>query len=78
MIKTTTWKPSSCACVLHYEWDSSVEASGVVHTPVEITVNNLETVRCDRHKHILDINALHEAVITDNRKFNSVSQAQKE
>lgn len=31
----TTWKPDTCDCIIHYEWDDSVPAEERVHTPVE-------------------------------------------
>lgn len=45
MQKTTTWKPDTCSCVLHYSWDSDVPTEQRIHTIVWAKC-------CDDHKNI--------------------------
>lgn len=34
MKHVTTWRPDTCDCVLHYEWDDTESAETRTHTPV--------------------------------------------
>ena len=31
----TTWRPDTCGCTIHYEWDDSLSDADRVHIPVE-------------------------------------------
>lgn len=42
--KVTTWKPDTCGCVLHLEWDDEVPAEERVHTAVPFVVTNDESI----------------------------------
>ena len=35
-IKTTRWKPDTCACVIDYEWDTTLSEADRVHTAVNV------------------------------------------
>lgn len=43
MIKVTRFQPSTCNCIVHYEWDTDVNEDARVHTVTEVEV-------CDKHK----------------------------
>lgn len=44
MKQITTWRPDTCKCVIHYEWDDAVPVEQRVHTPVEQAVKHDGTV----------------------------------
>ena len=52
-IKTTTWSPDTCDCVLHYSWDDEVPQDERVHTPVIQVVTHRNEVKktmlCKHH-----------------------------
>lgn len=36
MLKTTTWRPSTCGCVLEYEWDTELSEDKRTHKFVKV------------------------------------------
>ncbi len=65
-IRINTWRPATCECVLHYQFDTEDQKENKTLTPLEKNGFEEATVRCEIHKGITDLNELHEAV----RKFN--------
>lgn len=78
-IHTTTWRPDTCDCVVHYSWDDSLSESERVHTPVEeVTTHDGQVIKrytCPAHtnvsaegKHIEQ----HDIILEENRRKNFV------
>lgn len=75
MKHTTTWKPDTCECELHYEWDDAVPTEERIHTPVEqVTTHDgtiVQTTRCRHHEHLTGhVSDVHAAVSSENQNKN--------
>lgn len=60
MIKTTTWSPDTCDCIVEYEWDTGVNR---VHTFKSVINTGLEHAA-------LTGATLYEEVVSENRRKN--------
>lgn len=74
MKKVTTWRPDTCDCELHYEWDTDHPEDSRVHTPVEVHPHGHGTKRCPLHSHHGDVHDLHNAVVAHNRAKNKAGK----
>lgn len=63
MIKTTRWKPDTCGCVIHYQWDSEA-------TPETRTFSVVEQIPCPAHAGLPDMQAQYDAVCGENGRKN--------
>jgi hypothetical protein len=63
MIRTTTWRPDTCGCVLSYAWDDAVPDDQRVHTPESLTP-------CAEHAGVRDVNDGHAIVTAENQSKN--------
>lgn len=77
MLKTTIWRPDTCACTILYQWDDSVPDDQRVHTPVDKASdyegNPLTNICCDDHAHLKDdYVAHHDALMAENQMKNIV------
>lgn len=73
--KVTTWRPDTCGCTIHYEWDFDLPVEERVHTPVEhVTTYDGRFVphsKCERHAHLPDHVSHYNAVLAENQKKNA-------
>ena len=70
VMKTTTWRPDTCGCELHYDWDTDHHEDIRVHTPREVHPHGHVTKRCPKHSHHVSVHDLHAAVLAENRAKN--------
>ena len=67
-MKTTTWSPDTCACVIEFEWDEKVPSVSRVHT-------HKRTVKfCPEHAAVADGAPLFSTILSENRMKNDVLQ----
>jgi len=64
MIKTTTWKPDTCDCIIEYEWDTDTSSSERVHT-----IKNI-IKKCDAHNNIINKTDCFDNVMDENTRKN--------
>ena len=73
MLKTTTWKPDTCGCELHYQWDTDASQDSRSHTPVESFVDASGEVKvtkyCPEHSDHT-VHSLHAQVVEENQSKN--------
>ena len=78
MIQTTTWRPDTCDCELHYSWDDSVPAEERVHKPESVVITSsgqtLPTVECQHHVGMVDIEDHHNVVQEENTRKNNIAK----
>lgn len=77
MIKITTWKPDTCECEIHYQWDDSVPEDQRVHVPIDSFTDSQgkirQTKKCQHHnKH--DLHTAHAKILEENQGKNFARQ----
>ena len=63
MIRTTTWRPDTCECVLEYSWDDATSEASRAHSFVRVVSS------CPAHS-LLAGASLYNAVVSENQKKN--------
>ena len=63
MIRTTTWRPDTCECVLEYSWDDAASEASRVHSFVRVVSF------CPAHSLLAGVN-LYDAVVSENQRKN--------
>lgn len=66
MIRTTTWSPDTCSCVVEYEWDDTTTEDERVHS-----YKNIKKA-CAAHAPTLDGQKIHDDVKEENQRKNRV------
>lgn len=65
MLKTTTWKPDTCGCVIEYEWDDAVSENVRTHKVKNIIKN------CGLHGKTLE-EEVYNSVLDENQRKNKM------
>lgn len=63
MIKTTIWRPDTCGCEIHYEWNDTDPQASRIHTAVA------STKVCDVHKG-MSVPVHYDTVLRENQGKN--------
>jgi hypothetical protein len=63
MIRTTTWRPDTCECVLEYSWDDITSEASRAHSFVRVVSS------CPAHSSLAGA-GLYSAVVDENRRKN--------
>ncbi|MBU2009273.1 MAG: hypothetical protein KJ624_05510 [Chloroflexi bacterium] len=63
MIRTTTWRPDTCECVLEYSWDDATSEASRVHSLAKVVK------LCPAHR-LLGGVGLYDEVVSENRRKN--------
>lgn len=63
MIRSTTWRPDTCECVLEYSWDDATSEASRAHSFARIVSP------CPAHSLLAGAN-LYNAVVSENQKKN--------
>jgi len=65
MIKTTIWKPDTCGCEIHYQWDTESSEENRTHTVSH-------TVTCAEHSGLQSHQDVFDSVSSENTLKNNV------
>ena len=68
MKKITVWRPDTCGCELHLEWDDAAPIESRTHDPVHV-------VPCEHHAHHPTHAHAHAAVLAENQGKNRAMAA---
>src|SRR3972149_6923169 len=63
MIRSTTWRPDTCECVLEYSWDDATSEASRAHSLARIVSS------CPAHSLLAGAN-LYNAVVSENQQKN--------
>ncbi len=63
MIRTTTWRPDTCECVLEYSWDNATSEASRAHSFVRVVSF------CPAHSLLAGV-SLYNAVVSENQRKN--------
>lgn len=63
MIRTTTWRPDTCECVLEYSWDDATSEASRAHSLVKVVSF------CPAHILLAGV-GLYNAVVSENQQKN--------
>ena len=63
MIRTTTWRPDTCECVLEYSWDDATSEASRAHTLTKVVKS------CPAHSLLAGV-GLYDAVVSENQRKN--------
>lgn len=66
MIRTTTWRPDTCECVLEYSWDDATSEASRAHSFAKVVSS------CPAHNSLTGAN-VYEAVVGENQRKNRTS-----